>query len=407
MKLLLVDDNPRRYNRLIEALVRTHLARSDIDIASCAMDARSRLADTKYDLLVIDIILPLRADEAPSESHSRELLEEICESDTLIRPGQIVGLSADANAIAKLSDFFRERLWSAIAYSEVSDEWMTQIANCVDYLKGASDPEDSADFDFDIAILCALHEPELREVIRLPWAWEPARPIDSQTFVHEGVATTKNGKFRVVAAAAGRMGMTASALMAAKMISKFRPRILVMTGICGGIRGKAQIGDVVLADPCWDWQSGKRVKEGGKSVLKMTPHQVPCPPEIRTAFEQMRADKDALAKLANTRDDRPPNQPRILVEPMATGSAVLADALFTDALREQHKDLCAVEMEAYGVCYAGSVANKPRPATFALKAVCDLADEEKNDLHQNFAAYMSARVLAAFVDQFGATVIRG
>ena len=37
---------------------------------------------------------------------------------------------------------------------------------------------------------------------------------------------------------------------------RFRPRYLFMTGIMGGVEGKTNLGDLVVASPIWDW--GKR-----------------------------------------------------------------------------------------------------------------------------------------------------
>lgn len=37
-----------------------------------------------------------------------------------------------------------------------------------------------------------------------------------------------------------------------------------MTGICAGHKDKAQLGDVIVADPAWDFQSGKLKFDGKK-----------------------------------------------------------------------------------------------------------------------------------------------
>ena len=58
------------------------------------------------------------------------------------------------------------------------------------------------------------------------------------------------------------MGMVSSALTAASLVSLLKPGLIVMCGICAGVRGKVHMGDVLFADPAWDFQSGKRVSDG-------------------------------------------------------------------------------------------------------------------------------------------------
>jgi hypothetical protein len=47
-----------------------------------------------------------------------------------------------------------------------------------------------------------------------------------------------------------------------------------MCGICAGVKGKVNIGDIVFADPVWDYQSGKFIKEDGVAKFSISPHQL-------------------------------------------------------------------------------------------------------------------------------------
>jgi hypothetical protein len=69
-------------------------------------------------------------------------------------------------------------------------------------------------------------------------------------------------------------------------------------GICAGVRGKVNFGDVLFADPSWDFQSGKRVNDGSNTQFSIRPHHLPAPPRVRAHVEQVRDDKEALAKLS-------------------------------------------------------------------------------------------------------------
>jgi nucleoside phosphorylase len=205
------------------------------------------------------------------------------------------------------------------------------------------------------------------------------------------------------------MGMVSTALVSAKIIEAFRPRVLAMAGICAGVRGKANLGDVILVDPSWDYQSGKRTEDGQGSSFAIAPHQIAVQPQVRARFDQLRADRNALAAIENgwSGGSAPSHPLRLIVGPVACGSAVLADADLMTEIRKQHRELCGVEMEVYGAYSAAMTASAPRPAVFAVKAVCDFGDADKNDSAQRYAAYTSANVLRRFVENYFDDIRRG
>jgi nucleoside phosphorylase/CheY-like chemotaxis protein len=401
MKILIVDDNPRRYERLVSKLTERGLERDCVDIVTSAMDARHKLRETKYDLLIIDILLPLRPEDAPEERHSRELLAELVDTDELQKPRQIVGLSAYSDAAGRIAPFFRDRIWTVIEYSEQNDDWISQISNCVAYLHSELETPALPVSKVDVAIICALADPELRAIVGLPWTWNAARPIDDITFVHDALISISNGiQLTAIAASATRMGMVSTALLSAKIIEKFRPKVIVVAGICAGVRGKTNLGDAILIDPSWDYQSGKRAEEDETSSFAIAPHQIPVLPSIRSRFEQLKADRTLLSSISDGWPAGAAHPLRLIVGPVASGSAVLADARIMAEVRQQHRELCGVEMEAYGMYFAATYASSPRPIFFGIKSVCDFGESDKNDDAQRYAAYTSAEIVRSFIERY-------
>jgi nucleoside phosphorylase len=80
---------------------------------------------------------------------------------------------------------------------------------------------------------------------------------------------------------------------------------------------------------------------------------------------------------------------------MASGASVISDDQESRNIVLQHRDLLAIEMEAYAVMAASEYSIFPAPRALAIKSVCDFADQHKNDNWQKYAAYTSA----AFADQ--------
>jgi nucleoside phosphorylase len=168
-----------------------------------------------------------------------------------------------------------------------------------------------------------------------------------------------------------------------------------MLGIAAGIRGKIELGQLIAADPTWDYGSGKRVEESGKSRFQPSPHQLPLDPVVRERVRAVAEDRHFLSEIRKGWPAKmPPGEVEIAIGPLASGAAVIADSATGLAVREQHRSLIGIDMEAYAVHVACEEASKPRPVPFALKAVVDFADDEKSDDVQDYGAYVSATVMA-------------
>ena len=174
-----------------------------------------------------------------------------------------------------------------------------------------------------------------------------------------------------------------------------------MCGICAGVKDKVNLGDVLLADPAWDFQSGKRVKDKKNNAFSISPHQLHVSSLVRSHVQQLRNDQALLSQIAVNFGSDAPGMTRLVVGPVASGSAVLADGEVINEIKLLHRDLVGVEMEGYGLYAAAHAASEPKPLAFSLKGVCDFADPDKANHAQRYAAYASAQVLRLLMERFG------
>ncbi|MCM8732547.1 hypothetical protein ACFO8O_16435 [Hephaestia sp. GCM10023244] len=408
MRILVVDDNPKRYDRLFIAFAKIGIAREQIDLVDSANGAREKLGSRAYDLLILDILLPLWSEGGEDTQHSADLLFEIREGEIANPPRYILGITADREVAAAVQQQFEDYTWTVLHYADDNDEWVGRATNCARYLVERTIKTSGAAVErVDLAVICALAKPEQEEVLKLPWNWSAARPIDDMVFVRDGTVIVGNRTLTICVTTAPRMGMIATALRTSAIIAALRPRVVCMTGICAGVRDKVKLGDVLFADPAWDFQSGKRVRDKENTQFSMRPYQLPASAHVRSHVEQLREDKEALGQIATSYSEHPSGVPRIFVGPVASGSAVLADGDVIKEICSQHQELIGVEMEIYGLFAAAHSASKPQPQCFALKGVCDFADPDKEDGHQRFAAYASAQALRLLVERYGDRLISG
>jgi nucleoside phosphorylase/CheY-like chemotaxis protein len=401
LKVLIVDDNVAKAGKLVSLLVACGIERGEIEVVVSAISARQRLCAVRYDLLVVDLLLPQREEDAPTVECAIALIEEIGERDVYFKPKHVVGFTAYPEAEVRATEAFRHRLWTIVQFDPTTSEWESQFRNVADYLLRLGNEPTSAAYNVDVCIVSGL-QLEIHAVHSLAWNWSDPEPLDDMTFVRQGTFSSNGSTKRVVTASCRRMGSVAAALLTSKLIERFRPRFVAMPGICAGVKGKINIGDTVLMDPVWEWPSGKLAEEGdGGTYLQPAPHQIALSEFVVARAEQLREDRGLWRRVAELgKSEGLIHSVGLHIGPGASGSAVVTDSATMDAIRTQHRKLLAVEMEAYGVYASARSSSTPRPTALAMKTVCDFADDEKVDKWQRVAARISSVVLGAFLERY-------
>ena len=297
MNILIADDAPHRYEELIKRLRDHGICRDSVSIVTSAHEARERLKTQRFDLLLIDILLPMRPEDNEFDtSHSLDLLTELHEFKTLLRPERIIGITGDPTVLAEYQADFVERTWVLIEYSPQQSEWIGCILNCVDYIQNRTlTPPRSVKREVDLCVLCALRDPELEEFLKIKWNWEPAEPFFGVYFAHRGSFCVDGEEFTVAISHAPKMGMVSTALLCAAAIENFNPRVIMLAGICAGVPRKTKLGDIVFCDPVWDYHEGKVISVGGNPSLEIAPEQLRADPLLRSFAEQLGNDPSEMS----------------------------------------------------------------------------------------------------------------
>lgn len=398
MKIIIVDDNIEKTKRIVREITgKFPIARKDIATVSCANDARTLLENQQYELMILDLNLPLFIDDEDQKIQvTIDLINDMNNDQELNKPHHIVGLSEYEDMVQQAKEIFDDNLWALLKYDSESNDWINGITNCLKYLISDHN-RNEAPSQVDICFITALAEPELSEVLNLPLNWGSSEPLDNTTFITRGTLETAKKKYSVIAVSASRMGMVSSSVLTAKIIGLLKPKFLVMAGICAGINGKVDLGDPILVTTSWDYQSGKRIFSNEKSDFLVSPHQIHIEEHIESRFRQMVQNSSLLFDIKKSwQGNAVAHELKLHTGPMASGSAVLADESVVKEIIRQERTLLGVEMEVYGFYYASRNSSNFRPITFAVKSVCDFADEQKNDGYQKYAAYTSAKIIHRF-----------
>lgn len=205
------------------------------------------------------------------------------------------------------------------------------------------------------------------------------------------LASFPHGSFQeaedLVLCQSDRMGNVASALTTAEALSRWAPRLVVLVGIAGAVRGQAAIGDVLIADRIHDYEAAKLSPFGWK------PHGL----KLRSTFaprQRVMSWPDRNKALLEAIPPGGPGKPHLREAGFASGEKVVTSRFFGRNLLKSDRKIGAIEMESLGVADA---CTRESIDFFAMKAITDLADMRKSDDHRVYCCDLVARFLVRLI----------
>jgi nucleoside phosphorylase/CheY-like chemotaxis protein len=401
-KILIVEDNTDKLRDILKTLEPIYNV-DEIEHVVDSLEAKRKLKDNFYDLLILDIAIPLRKSEVIDLEGGIKLLQEIHERDFYKIPSHIIGLTINEEIFSKATSEFGNHILSVIRYSETDIEWQGQLLKGVDNRIKSKQYSTSIkeEYNYDIAIINAV-ETEFNAIKALSSNWEKVNIASDSSPYFETTFTKGEKIFRVIAACAPQMGMNASAVLSMKMIHNFRPRYIFMTGIAASVQKSENngFGDIIVIDESWDGGAGKITQdENGKTLFLQVANHLRLDRDIS---EKMRAIKDNTNLLRHIKDEWKPNKTpntelSLHIGSVASVAGVIENEAIVSELKVKDRKLMGLEMEAHGMYYSAANCSSPKPIAIAIKSISDFANTNKSDDFQTYASYTSARVMYEFI----------
>lgn len=406
MNILIVHDRPNAGEE-IQKIVFDICPKGAIEVVTDASSARTRLSANFYDLLILDLTIPIVSNKEASGFYVAEgLLEELASSSALLLPANVVGITRDDDALYNIQNNIGPHLMAIIA-EDVDGRWRQQLGDRVRYVLNSAGARSRAlltNHGLDLLVITALDKElsPFRDFFELQ-----ANP--SVPGLSEFAFTDKDGNARRGACfAIGRAGQPSAASETQGLLCILRPRLAIMTGFCGGVPGKAELGDILFAELALDWDYGKWKPSEATSKLYSRPEPV--------VIRNTRAHRIARQLVADGLPDPEPLnakmallskgeivEPSIRLVPFASGSAVIGHETLLDEIRTLNENIGGVDMESYGFYFACEHAHAARPDYICIKSVADACGVQKDDrLHAacSFASAHLAKVVATMYWDF-------
>jgi len=401
--IIVVEDNPSKtakIQNLIESSI--DIPKSNIEYVSDIKSAKKILYKRTFDFMILDLVLPLEYGDEVYPQNGIDFLNDI-HSNPQIKPiTHIVGLTEFSEYLEKYRKNFENHLWQLINYKAEETDWKEKLKNLLFHLVKIRKEflnRENLDYDYDVAIITALEDPELTQVLQLDGNWNELKYDNDATVYHQGEFRRDHKNFKIVAASSPQMGMVAASTLCMKMIHNFRPKYIIMPGIAAGIKGVANFGDIIVADQTYDGTSGKiTASQEGERKFSPNPTPLVLDADIKEKFRAYKTKSDYLFKIKRKwQGNVPDTELNLLIGPVVSVPYVIQNEKELINLKEHQRKLVGLEMETYGIFYSAYNGFNPKPIPLSIKAVCDFGDKHKEDNYQKFAAFTSATFMYDFI----------
>jgi adenosylhomocysteine nucleosidase len=380
VSVLIIEDEAQKREQICAEVERFFGEDVTFEHSETFGEATQKIYGNKYDLIVIDLLLPRRDGDDPVDV-SDEMIDHLVNSEAN-RLTTVVAISQFEQVVDQRRGEFAKAGIFLIDYTK-ADEWRSCLRVCMQKVTFKT--------VYDFVIICAL------EIERSAFA-----AVSAEGFSYGALETAqgldirelKIGSLRGVCVLQPRMGLVDASIVTARALEAFNPKLVCMAGICGGFSSEVNLGALLVSDTCWEHQAGKW--EGPDFEIRSW--QEPIDNTHRTILSQMIENDQKLTALVSKQHEIQMPTEGAYIRPTVSGSAVIASTKYAEMIAKQHGKVSGVDMEVYGV-YRAAALHKEPVICFAAKTVVDHADERKDAKLQQAGAILSARFVVKAIEQ--------
>lgn len=387
MRLLIIHDRPEIASELVSLIQATGTPHCRIDTAFDLMTGRDLLRSNYYDLAVIDLTLPVVVGMAADTLENVNiLLRSIFSGGDFKVPADILGISKDTDALALIRNDVGEHLMGVV-HEDTDGRWKKAVAAKVRYVANSRRSRrlvGNSAYEIDLVIITALD----KEALPYGGLFELAKSEEldgGKEFVFKSCDEVMR---RGLLFAVGKSGQAPTASMTQALLTQFRPRLILMTGFCGGVAERVNQGDLLAFTSAHAWDYGKwaEIKTGDetkKLVFQARPGALNVDEKgvdrlVRGLIAEGYKPSDAMRGAVSAATKEKLNSWKLKRTAAGSGSAVVTSLDVLQQITGLDENIWAIDMESYGFYYACRNTPVVAPDFICIKSVADFCNGEKS-----------------------------
>jgi nucleoside phosphorylase len=375
MKVMLIEDDNAKARTISAHLNKQGIPDERILRAKNMSDFTAGLS-SDIGLFIIDLNLP-NIDNGTASQNGKAILE------CIIKAGRddalLLAISSYPEDFPELREYF-EAHGCILANFQNKKGWQSTLDHLLIQL--------NKNIRLDFLIFCALQEERNPYVALTPGKQIARGGIDCYDIEIDG------NKGSVILLP--QMGLVNAAVTAGLCIDRFKPRVVGMSGICGGFKSRAKLGQLIVSSMAYEYQSGKWASDG----FLHEPYQVPTDHITLTNLRVLLSNHELINELEEGfRGTRPGEAHHPEIGIFTSGSAVIADNKFMTQIQAIHRKVTALDMEIFSIHRAAELSPH-KPPCICAKTIVDLCDSSKDDKIHNYGSFISAKFLVKAINDF-------
>lgn len=399
MKVLIIDDSSEKIGAIYNVL--NEIPGFSKETTEHVLDlnsARNKLRSFYYDLLILDLNMPASIGDSPSMEAGENFVDEIMETRAIIKPTDIIILTAFEEPAQLFKQNVEHKGFIVLQFDPMSTEWKNILKSRVEYLLLCREQRQTIPRMPPCDYLLLTATPiETEAVLQLGVDWKKICISNDSSIYRYTTFESSKGPINIIHSQQLEMGMTAAASLTTKAIITFHPKCIIMTGIAAGLDNSLKLGDIIVGTDIWDYGSGKyKGEDGGNGVEKTVLHpDAKHIAPITSIIDKLISEKyDVILDQIKSNYTKHPIHENLHIHfgPIACGPAVVAsESVVQIQVKAHSRKTIGLDMESYGVCFAAQHAQSQIIQSIIIKSVSDLANSNKSDDAQPYAAYTSAQ----------------
>lgn len=407
IQILIIEDTESKISR-IKTVIEANcgIPVENLTIARSINAGRLLLCENEYDLLILDLVLPLNDGEEPDQEESPKFIDEIYSNNLINIPNQIIGLTQHDSYFNDLKVRFEDKVWYLVKYEISKNDWITKLQNKIIHLRKNKESIFKSVLNknkFDIGIICALPEEffQLKEAFN-KIKWEKLDFESPFDLYSASINTLYGNSYKIIAGCVGRPGVSATSILSTTMYNIFKIDYLFMTGFCAGFESDdIAFGDIVIAESIQDYSVGKIIDdETGNLKLLKELQQIPANFQLTTKINTFISDESNIEKISSTLKKvnllKGRENIKAIIGPTVCGPFVITSETLMKKLKSDARKLKSLDMEGFGLYLTSHILNKK---CLWIKSIADFANSKKGDEHHIMCSYASAFFLYHFIKE--------
>jgi len=385
MKVLILEDNPKKSAaiELVIQAVQPAIATQKVD---CFSDFFKYTQREKYDLIVVDLLVPRFAEDDETHNVTDDIIEATRDHQCINFRTPVIAITQFQSAAEDNFENLNHKDIHIVTYKEEDDRWKETLQGKV---KACIECQ-----SYDFIVICALP----KEAEGFSKAGFTVGEFNNLHGMECRRLELENLSGLIITLP--RMGLVNCAITTSRAIDIFKPKLVCMSGICAGVKGEVEIYDVVIPDSCQQHDYGK----WGVNGFEPESYTVQIAHETKLIVRQLADDQEFNKQVSDSIKPKRNQIPeykeyfdfKILTAHSSSGSAVIADDKIVALIRDQHRKTKTFEMESYAV-YEAARLSSINPIFFSAKAVVDNGDAHKGDDFHELACILASTVTCELI----------